>query len=621
MRFKDSNGISISQETITVDRNVHAPFIDFNEEEADIIVLAYQPGVGKTYTILKYMIDNPSSFYFTDRHRVINDNIKGWKDKEIEYSHWEGFERKCSNQNLKDIVKHFHLLPSIACSHCRSRCTYRGQFSQRNRVFAPFEYLPTSYVMNDLPDIIFLDESKVNINKVRFNQDDTLSWLQRISLYSDMPVLYSDMMSNQNYWFFIYGGFNDLYQYHREAQNRAFEANELDDVANIGRINPYSLTMYFNFAETYNDFNRDMYNIPLWYNAFEVVNKGRKVVYLDATFDKFWFQYMLECYNGEVGFQREITVKIYKTDIVNHNTVVYNMRHGERGSWIPKESVRGYVMYWFPQHLKRIKEIYGEDNVGLISFKEVFEPKNHRYLELHDNPYFGNLRSSNLFENKRVLVILGTYFGTETHVHTHLKDIFDLDDISQIFEEEETRREYESAGWDYLLRPSNPNSLYNTILRPKRRRRFTDAHPVAYMGDGDNNNYDNLVIPVTWIQDGIWDSEIYQAFHRNRGLQNNRIIFAYCWFPPEILKEFKIESVNRNSRDEEEFWKRLEEEERQNRLIDGFIDDVNQSDRPNLMKTYLSETYRIYGKENRDDIEDFIQCYLDIKSKIKEPKK
>jgi len=82
MRRKDHSGISIIEETITVDKHGHAPYINFNEEDADIIILAYQPGIGKTYNILKFMENNPNSFYFTDRHKVIQDNTRKWDIQE-----------------------------------------------------------------------------------------------------------------------------------------------------------------------------------------------------------------------------------------------------------------------------------------------------------------------------------------------------------------------------------------------------------------------------------------------------------------------------------------------------------------------------------------------------------
>lgn len=237
-------------------------------------------------------------------------------------------------------------------------------------------------------------------------------------------------------------------------------------------------------------------------------------------------------------------------------------------------------------------------------------------MDLSNTPYLGNLRSSNAFENKRVIVVLGTYFGTQNQLFEYLEKIFDIHDREQMVEQEEIRQ---AIG--RFLRPLHPDNLYNTILLPKRRRRFTDNRPADIMGDGDPNNYDNYVMPVDWLQSCIWDSEMYQAFHRNRGLQNNRIIFAYCWFPAKILNEFYIESINRDEVSEKAFWNRLEEQESKRRHMNSLVKDISLSIRPLKMKTHLSEKYRMFGDENRDRIGQFINKYLEIKERIKSPRK
>lgn len=193
--------------------------------------------------------------------------------------------------------------------------------------------------------------------------------------------------------------------------------------------------------------------------------------------------------------------------------------------------------------------------------------------------------------------------------------------MGQIIEEEEERQEFERDRFDEFIRSANPNSPYNRILKPKRRRRFTDSRYIGFMGDENPNNYDNWVMPVSWIQNSVWDSEMYQAFHRNRGLQNNRVIFAYCWFPPEILKELHIESVNRDDASEKALWEKLEREEKERRLMNSLIKEISLADRPNLINTHISEKYRMFGKENRDKIKQFINTYLEIKERIKPPKK
>jgi hypothetical protein len=196
-----------------------------------------------------------------------------------------------------------------------------------------------------------------------------------------------------------------------------------------------------------------------------------------------------------------------------------------------------------------------------------------------------------------------------------------MDERRQIVEQEEIRRDYENRELSDWLRPQNPDSPLNTILNRKRRRRFTDSAAPDYMGDGNSSNFDNWVMPVMWIQKGVWDSEMYQAFHRNRGLQHNRIIFAYCWFPPDILEEFNVISVNRGKSEEQAFWNEREVEEKERRLMDSLFEEISLANRPRLMKTYLSEKYRMFGRDNRERIERFITHYLELKERIKPPRK
>ena len=101
MRIKNFNNITFEEVTIMVDENQHAPILNFDEIDADIIVLAYQPGVGKTYNTMQYMINHPFSFYLTERHDTIEEIQEEHGAEFPEYHHWEGFPRKCKNNNYK----------------------------------------------------------------------------------------------------------------------------------------------------------------------------------------------------------------------------------------------------------------------------------------------------------------------------------------------------------------------------------------------------------------------------------------------------------------------------------------------------------------------------------------
>ena len=95
MRLQNPDEITINEKTITVDKNGHAPYINFDEEDTNIIVLAYQPGIGKTHNAIEYMKkkENVNSFYFTNRHKAIEERIKNWNKKnEPLPTHWWGFD-------------------------------------------------------------------------------------------------------------------------------------------------------------------------------------------------------------------------------------------------------------------------------------------------------------------------------------------------------------------------------------------------------------------------------------------------------------------------------------------------------------------------------------------------
>lgn len=121
--------------------------IDFDELEADITILAHQSDIGKTYSVIQYMKENPNTFYFTGRHAIIDEIIKDMGITNLKYAHWEGFDRKCPRREVVEWHKENPLPIGIICSICKKEnCEYRKQFDARERVFAPYEYLKTDYV-------------------------------------------------------------------------------------------------------------------------------------------------------------------------------------------------------------------------------------------------------------------------------------------------------------------------------------------------------------------------------------------------------------------------------------------------------------------------------------------
>jgi hypothetical protein len=125
--MRKHNHLNISPfqyEEITRNAQGYANPIDFSAKTEDIIVLAFQPGLGKTHMVLEYMKTHPNSFYFTDRHNTIDENIKNWTN--VPHQHWKGFSRRCSNIYLKNLQERYNLNPNVICNYSHKADVHIG---------------------------------------------------------------------------------------------------------------------------------------------------------------------------------------------------------------------------------------------------------------------------------------------------------------------------------------------------------------------------------------------------------------------------------------------------------------------------------------------------------------
>jgi hypothetical protein len=260
-------------------------------------------------------------------------------------------------------------------------------------------------------------------------------------------------------------------------------------------------------------------------------------------------------------------------------------------AWHPKASfTKKYdepsVEDWVQIHLKNIREIFGEENVGIITFQELGEKS--KFLGFNVE-YYGNLRSKNTFEKMPVLVVLGHFFPPmpKSRIdkngvkHKGLEEIID----------------------EWFLRDTTTykmielkQEIFNRYGKTKRAKDWKEKH----LGDSWPRRYadkrgsikftrgDGIKLrPAMTIQD-YFDDEIYQAVHRNRGLQNKRIIFLYCWIPEKylfhggrrlykIVKEFDFRKIKNN--EEDDFFNSLKEQIGNRNLVIDILNDIDYSDK------------------------------------------
>jgi hypothetical protein len=268
-----------------------------------------------------------------------------------------------------------------------------------------------------------------------------------------------------------------------------------------------------------------------------VVTKGIPVVFLDATFNPNFFSYLLESYNGESkhigkkGFQ-ELIVFGYREDIsdIKIRSTIFRMKPEDS---MPKSSFTNSEKWehtrdnWLSTHMSFIMRIFGKNNVGIITYKELGEfSKTIGY----DVEYYGNLRGTNLLKDKPVLVIIGSYLpklpswiaikkGTYDSKKKYFEEI-----LSEYFLLDVNKDNLISVG---VEAPNIISSKYNYNLAKVYSYIYQQKICQIYDSPGDKV----ALKPSEMLITLMWYDEVYQAFHRNRPLRDERIIFSYCWFP------------------------------------------------------------------------------------------
>jgi len=653
MRIKDASGIEIYKDTVRVGKKGHAQRINFDDIDADIIILAYQPGTGKTHAAMNHMENHPDTFYFTERHETINELIEEYKVKLKHYSHWEGFDRICKRNNIKkrSIEKKIPIRFLCELYNCDKLpiCRYFEQFYDRTRVFAPLNFLRREKIRAEPPEMVFIDEG-INITEFcKVNNDNLLNLDQELN----MPPSYRRAIKNNSYEFFTPSRINKIRKRQRERIREAIDIRDSEILERITRVNISEFNDYIRIGRVYN-YDRIRYGIPYHYYAFDMVNNGAKIVFLDATHFEKLFKHVLYSYNGEIGFKKDIRVGIYSTNTTNKETIIYRMHPAQ---WHPKVNFVlnqkkdnfNYVqetLKWLPNDLNKIRDIFGEKNIGIITFKEIAEQC--RKLGF-DVEYYKNLRSKNIFKDKPVLIIIGHFFPPQFEeedsytkegnikkkgLHEEVekwflreKDSYHPIDIREFIEKKYKFPSYEAKKnlmdlWKEVFWGKSAPRRH--VDQPGKKIIFRKEDPIKLR-------------PVNTIQE-LFDEEIYQAIHRNRGLKKDRIIFAYCWIPHrfhmpgritaknlyKLREEFTIVEIDKVQ--EPAFFEMLKDRYGDTKLIiKRMIDDIERG-KP---KSWIAKQYGIMAGPGKGldskYAQDIIDKYLALRKmmleKAKRPKK
>lgn len=531
-RIRESDGINPFKYYEVEPKKIN--FDKFLQNGENIYVLAHQPGIGKTYNVMEYLKEkirndeNFTFFYFTDRHKAIEEHTSNWDPNW--FMHWEGFSRICPRDNMKKLYEKYNLSPVDICNHCHRCNDYLDQFEENRRVFAPFNYLFTHYFRDNPPDIVFLDESIRQLTTYSIDIKKAEKAFQAMG----MDELAKKVRNKEFHEFLQKELRDDIKDAYEDSVLNAFGDDDKEKLKALGDFNPYNFFHYLKWDSIYK-FNMPSYGVPtFYYSAFDAVVNRIPIVIMDATFNPYLFSYFLESYNGETsalgedGFS-DLNVTVFKTIHENKGTVIYRMRpteHMPKSSFIGKKSYWERSKKWLKEHMSLIKKTFGTHRVGIITYEE--------YADIcegfgFDVEHFGSLRGTNILEDKPVLVIVGTYSPPLTFWDSkklnveYERDEYFEDLIRKYFLIDLSEDDIPTVGYGA---PEDVEDNYR--YRLARRKGYSDklANPSKISSPGDMVDANPIMALNT-----IWYDEMYQAFHRNRGLLYDKIIFAYCWFP------------------------------------------------------------------------------------------
>lgn len=563
-RYRDSDGINypftIEESKLGKNLELNIDFDSIIDEGYKIIVLNHQPGIGKTYTVMDYLMrkckedDKFSFFYFTDRHKTIDEHIERLRDKDKEivktFAHWKGFGKHCDNEFVEKLLE-LNVPNNIIKKQFgldEKYLQYKQQFEDNHRVFAPFYYLSSDYFKNNLPQIVFLDERITQIDTFYYDREKIIKGFEQFNAPQD----FIERAKARDIDFFLDNNILDKIKSLYQQKIIATVNKGTKKLDKFKIFNPYNFEQYLKWCKIYN-YKYDLYSLPLFYKALDVVTKGIPQVIIDATFNREMFSYFLESYNGEMkelikdkfkGF-KNLRIKILNSKATNEETKVYRMRPG--GAW-PKSSFTEHsdaTWEWLLKDLHEARKIFGDANIGIITYKKLswlFEAMN------FDVEYFGSLRGTNRLENKIVLVIVGTWLPLPpSWKDKEAKK--DKDYIDKLVEKYFLIRIDERDVTKASIGAPLPVELEHPKLYQAEdsKSRITVSIESKFKTE-DNNKFTKKLVEYYGLPDAdkverfpisaintIWFDEIYQAFHRNRGLRYPRIIFCYGWYPEQKM--------------------------------------------------------------------------------------
>lgn len=524
MRLTKGDGFNIESETIS-SKNltlVRRTLPKLMKTNADILIFAMQPGVGKSYTSMNFMSGISDSIFMTSKHTLLDELEKYFNQRGLENSHWFGISHARSPCTQKDTAKFQSLMRlgynnNFICAEIMKceECPYKEQFKETTRVLAPIHYLRTSYLKNDdYPRFsnYIIDESIMDVIEYPYDIDHILNVIRPLYFFGtgwfyEFLVSIIESKNIEGLRIFKHKIESEIKNALKTIHDLLGEDTPLEtdiwgmDIKQLSKFNVDEIIKSLEFQRMYNDEINDWHE-PALYKVFDMA-QGAKVILLHATFNEEIFTDMLKSYSAEIGISGEINVKIFYTQIENKDTKVYNVNPK---AYYPKFSLDRGGLGEVRQHIDVIGNQIGSNNVGVISFNKYNKSGtmiNESFLDTGlDALHYGASAGRNILEPKKCLVIAGHFMN------------------------------------------GGVIDMYNKLYLDRITHQDCIAKPVP---NGTPYTYCPITHPkLNLVQNVLNEGEMYDAFHRNRGLiHDDRSVVAFCHIPSKIYNEFTVIESNK----------------------------------------------------------------------------
>lgn len=391
------------------------------EDIGDILLMQYQPGIGKTTGVVRTLVEDnyPFGFFGADHASVQSNVVEIYED----IKHLEGKNRKCQNPRKRQLVELGLLESSYTCALCEHEgfCDYKEM--QYDFFIEPFTFagvhahIPhlASFVEENYFDAMVIDENffdsmflggTMTIREINNNLEmlyemessDERDYMVRF-LKDLSTLLISGEMEREKTDGYDLKAFSK--EYHKFMLDRLYDRKKtyFNDIQWLVDFLITNNNKLITRRVVENQF-RKRYFVDLYQYDFSPLNITRPIIILDATTPKEIYEEIFE------PFKKRIIT--HKPKVVAHSKLYQLTTHSYPMKFLNREMIRDRLFSICENIVKR----YNQEKV-FFCIRKKFRPFLEQYLVNYDNSFvahYGGVRGANDYLEADIAVLIGAPF-------------------------------------------------------------------------------------------------------------------------------------------------------------------------------------------------------------------